>query len=145
MEKNVTSKRLWESVQEMDAENEPSSISDILLLLRGGATAWLGSVFWGRACGSSRLLYTTLLALLGNNVPHRPPQPTPTSDTSVPSQVLLRSHCSTLFLHLSRLSVQYCSLKWHCRPAVCPAVLIFFLPKKANAHYNESLVWIEGF
>lgn len=63
-----TQDRLWMFFKEDPSENEPFSALDILSLLRG-------SMFRVIACVSSRLLFTTLLTLLGNNMLCCPQQP----------------------------------------------------------------------
>lgn len=91
-------------------ENEPSSISDILSWLRGGAIVHPGSVFRGRAFSSSRLLQTTLPAQLGN--------------CTLPSFPL-----SLIFVHGS--GTENCSVSH----SICFAQILLH----ANTHCNESL------
>lgn len=52
----------------LNSEDWPFFISDILFLLIAKVILWLGRAFVGRAYVNSRVLLTTLLALLSINV-----------------------------------------------------------------------------
>lgn len=60
--------RSWRSLMRPNLENEPSSILDILLLLRDRVIVQRGSKLRAEPTLSSRLLHTSLLALLGNGM-----------------------------------------------------------------------------
>lgn len=60
--------RSWRSLMRPNLENELSSILDILLLLRDRAIVQWGSKLGAEPTLSSRLLHTSLLALLGNGM-----------------------------------------------------------------------------
>ena len=59
---------IMRSLMRPNLENEPSSILDILLLLRDRAIVQWGSKLGAEPTLSSRLLHTSLLALLGNGM-----------------------------------------------------------------------------
>lgn len=72
---------------------------------------WLGRIFGGRTCSSSRLLHTTLLTLLNSDLCLHPPQPH--SHTWHCHQVSSStSLCSALF---PTFPLHICSSKWHCK------------------------------
>lgn len=106
---------------------------------------WLNSKFQGRASGSSRMLHTTLPALLSNDLllcPLKPPPPTAVSSSSA------SLHCARAapFLHLSHLATAYLFVEVALLTAVCHTVCIclFCFPQTAlctNTHCKESLVW----
>lgn len=58
--------RSWSSLMRPNLENEPFSILDILLLLRARVIVQLGTKLGAEPTLSSRLLHTSLLALLGH-------------------------------------------------------------------------------
>lgn len=58
--------RSWRSLMRPHLENEPFSILDILLLLRARVIVQLGTKLGAEPTLSSRLLHTSLLALLDN-------------------------------------------------------------------------------
>lgn len=101
-----------------NSEDEPFFIADTLLFLRAKVILWLGRAFVGRACVNSRLLHTTLLTSLSNDMPQ------PCSHTyhvsSSASLCLVNCSIPPSFspLHLTRLS------KWHCKnSSPYPAVI----------------------
>lgn len=128
-------------------------ISEILLLLKVRVILPLGSEFGARACVSSGLLHTSLLALLHNDMFLCPLQPCrrQTCCGGISTSAPLHSEPAALFSHLSYLSIAHSSIKVIANCCGPPSSHIYAQTAfHANTYCNESLLsfmgsWVHGF
>lgn len=126
-----------------NSEKEMWFLLDILSLLKFWVILQLSSPFGDWVCTTSKLLYTTLMALFSNDLS----QPLPLKAFShnchchpISSSASLHHVLTALFLHLFHLSIPYSFV----RGAVCHTVCIYLYQSQsslyANIHCNELLV-----
>lgn len=116
-------------------ENEPFTL-DILLLLRIRRIVRLGGVFRGRVCKSSRLLHTTLVALLSKDMYYVATVVT----LSQMQPTLLCTHCCSSTSPTSLLHIHLFFVVGLFETSVCHGDFFFFCPSSFICKYSLQQV-----